>query len=300
MARRPSALDFPFHADLGVVAQRRRRLLLGHHTPPNPTRGLPFRRRFAERDQTLHRRPQQRLQPVRMDQFRQSHLRKTRAGPCTFCLSQCTRSRPMSQLRPTKLDWYENYWPSKRDPHIQRRSRKPPGGHRRGQVLSNEFRMRGQCRLRNRSDAYALRRKKEIIHVGAAVYRAVGSERLIRLQHVARRTACSSRSLIGVGFPITARHADSLVEPEAAGSPPLEISAAIFTRKGHVRSWRILSDVVAQRSTKALGCGAFGDDHLPWLGIAPRWRALRNAENAHDQVVGDWFAQEAPAAMARR
>jgi hypothetical protein len=41
---------------------------------------------------TLHRRPQQRLSTFRMDHFRQSDLRKTRPDPCTFCLSQCTRS----------------------------------------------------------------------------------------------------------------------------------------------------------------------------------------------------------------
>ena len=40
----PSALDVPFHTDLGLMAQRRRGLLLRHHTPPNPTRSLPFRR----------------------------------------------------------------------------------------------------------------------------------------------------------------------------------------------------------------------------------------------------------------
>jgi hypothetical protein len=43
--------------------------------------------------------------------------------------------------------------------------------------------------------------------------------------------------------------------------------------------------VVAQRRAKALGGGAFGDDHLPWLGITPRWRALRNAQDSRDQVV---------------
>jgi hypothetical protein len=88
MARRSSALDVPFHADIGLLAQRRRGLLLCHHTPPNPTRSLPFRRPFADRDHTLHPRPQQRFSTVRMDHFRQSNLRKTRSDPCTFCLSQ--------------------------------------------------------------------------------------------------------------------------------------------------------------------------------------------------------------------
>jgi len=133
--------------------------------------------------------------------------------------------------------------------------------------------------------------------VGAAIHRALRSERLLRCddgnmwrpeQPVVLET------LFGVGFPITARRADSLVEPEAAGPPPFEISATIFTRKGHVRSRGILRDVVAQRRAKALGGGAFGDDHLPWLGIAPRWRALRNAQDSRDQVVVNWIKQEPP------
>jgi hypothetical protein len=81
---------FPFHADLGLVAQRRGGLLFRHHTPPNSTRSFPFCRRFADRDHTLHRLPQQRFSTVRMDHFRQSNLRKTRQDPCTFSLSQCT------------------------------------------------------------------------------------------------------------------------------------------------------------------------------------------------------------------
>ena len=54
------------------------------------TMSLPFRRRAAEGDHTLHRRPQQRLPAIRMDHFRQSDLRKTCSDPCIFCLSQCT------------------------------------------------------------------------------------------------------------------------------------------------------------------------------------------------------------------
>jgi hypothetical protein len=76
--------------DRTVIGRCMGGLLLRHHTPSNPTRSLPFRRRSTERDHTLHRRPQQRLSAVPMDHFRQSDLRKTRPDPCTFCLSQCT------------------------------------------------------------------------------------------------------------------------------------------------------------------------------------------------------------------
>ena len=72
-ARRSSALDVPFHVDIGLLAQRRRGLLLRHHAPPDPTRSLPFRRPFAERDRVLHRLPQQRLSTVRIDHFRRRY-----------------------------------------------------------------------------------------------------------------------------------------------------------------------------------------------------------------------------------
>jgi hypothetical protein len=51
-----------------TLAQRRRGLFLRHRASPDPTRSVPFRRPFAERDHTLHRLPQQRLSTVRMDQ----------------------------------------------------------------------------------------------------------------------------------------------------------------------------------------------------------------------------------------
>ena len=47
-------------------------------------------------------------------------------------------------------------------------------------MLANELRMRGQRRLRNRSDAQALRREQKIIHIGAAIHRAIRPERLVR------------------------------------------------------------------------------------------------------------------------
>jgi hypothetical protein len=53
-----------------------RKLLPPHHTPPNPTRSLPLGRRSAQRQHTLHRRPQQRLSAVRMHHFRQAIFEK--------------------------------------------------------------------------------------------------------------------------------------------------------------------------------------------------------------------------------
>jgi transposase len=91
MAGRSSALDVPFHADLRLVAQRRRGLLFRHHAPPYPTRILSIRRRSAKRHRPLHQRPQRRLPALRLDHVRKGHLSKTGPDPCTLCLSQCTR-----------------------------------------------------------------------------------------------------------------------------------------------------------------------------------------------------------------
>ena len=54
-------------------------------------------------------------------------------APANAGTKHLVRPRPISQLRPRKLDQCENHSPSKRDPHIRRRSRKRPDGRRRDQ-----------------------------------------------------------------------------------------------------------------------------------------------------------------------
>jgi hypothetical protein len=65
LARPPSPLDLPLHADRGLLAECGRDLLLGAHPPPHPPRQLPLDRRPAGRDQSLHRRAQPRPQALR-------------------------------------------------------------------------------------------------------------------------------------------------------------------------------------------------------------------------------------------
>src|SRR3954452_14610363 len=54
VAGRTSALDVPLHPDLGILDQRRRGLLLGHHPQTHPTRRVHLRCRPSGRDPTLH------------------------------------------------------------------------------------------------------------------------------------------------------------------------------------------------------------------------------------------------------
>jgi hypothetical protein len=67
LARHPP-LDLPLHADLGLVAQCGRDLLLGPDPPPHPAWQLPLGRRPSGCDQPLHRRAQRRSQTVHLDQ----------------------------------------------------------------------------------------------------------------------------------------------------------------------------------------------------------------------------------------
>jgi hypothetical protein len=48
VAGQSSALGVPLHPDIGVLAQRRRRLLLDHHAKGHPARRLPIRRELEE------------------------------------------------------------------------------------------------------------------------------------------------------------------------------------------------------------------------------------------------------------
>jgi Homeodomain-like domain/DDE superfamily endonuclease len=90
LALAPSALGVPFHADLGLVAERRRGLLLGAHATPAEARRLHLARRPPGRDQALHRRAQRRSAPLRLDEARQGNPRQNQPPRCTTRMSQCT------------------------------------------------------------------------------------------------------------------------------------------------------------------------------------------------------------------
>ena len=86
MAGASSAMDLPLHADLGVVAQRRRRVLRRPNQTSAQTRRLPLRRRPPGRHQPLPRRPQRQFKALPMGRRpRQNHRRsQTRASSVKF------------------------------------------------------------------------------------------------------------------------------------------------------------------------------------------------------------------------
>ena len=81
LARPPPALDLSLHPDLGLLAQRRRGLLLSTHAASAATRVLHRRRRSAGGHQTLHRRAQPTRQTFRLDQTRRRHPRSRQPIP---------------------------------------------------------------------------------------------------------------------------------------------------------------------------------------------------------------------------
>ena len=99
LARPPSALDLPLHADLGLVAERGRDLLLGAHPPPPQARQLPLDRRPAGRDQPLHRRAQRRPQALHLDQTRRPDPRQAESSECVCALAQPVRPLDVDEGR---------------------------------------------------------------------------------------------------------------------------------------------------------------------------------------------------------
>jgi transposase len=94
MAGAPSALDFPFHPDLRLVAQRRRGVLRHLKQAPAQAWRLPFGRRSSGRHQPLPRRPQPSIQTLPMGRrSQQNHRRRqTRASNVRFDpLARATR-----------------------------------------------------------------------------------------------------------------------------------------------------------------------------------------------------------------
>ena len=74
LARPPRALDLPLHADLRLLAQRGRDLLLRDDPPPPPPRRVPLAGRPAGRHQPLPRRAQRRPQALRLDRHARTRL----------------------------------------------------------------------------------------------------------------------------------------------------------------------------------------------------------------------------------
>src|SRR4029077_20115121 len=90
LAGAPSALDLPFHPDLGLVAQCRRELLFEDDAAAYPPRRLPLDRRLADQHQCLSRRVQCQPETLCLDPIRRGHFTQTRPLSCTIRLIQCT------------------------------------------------------------------------------------------------------------------------------------------------------------------------------------------------------------------
>src|SRR5487761_2029006 len=94
MARKASALDLSFHAHLRVVAERRRKFLLGPDTQAHPPREFPLDRRPTGGHQALPRRTQPRTKALRLESVSSVDLGKARQTACIVGMSQSTSDRP--------------------------------------------------------------------------------------------------------------------------------------------------------------------------------------------------------------
>src|SRR5580704_12716890 len=82
MARTSSAMDVPFHTDIGFLAQRGRGLLRDPNKAQAQARRLLLRRRPASRDQPLPRRAQSAIEGLHLDrQSRRNHRRSQARAP---------------------------------------------------------------------------------------------------------------------------------------------------------------------------------------------------------------------------
>src|ERR1700723_555037 len=82
MARTSTAMDVPFHSDIGFLAQRGRRLLRDPYKAATKARRLSIYRRPASRDQPLPRRAQSEIAALHLDRrSRRNHRRRQARAP---------------------------------------------------------------------------------------------------------------------------------------------------------------------------------------------------------------------------
>lgn len=107
LAHRVSPRGVPLHAHLGIVADRRRRLLLHPHPQAPQAWRLQVGQPVAGRHHPLRPRPRRHPQTFCLDKNRQSHPRQARSPACTFrdwiqctsCSHPPTTSSPLSSSR---------------------------------------------------------------------------------------------------------------------------------------------------------------------------------------------------------
>src|SRR4029077_7627550 len=82
MARTSTAMDVPFHSNIGFLAQRGRRLLRDPYKAATKARRLSIYRRPASRDQPLPRRAQSEIAALHLDRrSRRNHRRRQARAP---------------------------------------------------------------------------------------------------------------------------------------------------------------------------------------------------------------------------
>ena len=92
LARAASALDVPLHADIWLLAECGRDVLLCPHAPAHPARQLPLHRQPASRNQLLSRRAQRTAKALHLDRVRRLHPRQACKDACSVRMSQSTRT----------------------------------------------------------------------------------------------------------------------------------------------------------------------------------------------------------------
>src|SRR5271155_5801883 len=113
MARTPSAMDVPFHTDIGFLAQTGRGLLRDPHKAQAQARRLSVCRRPASRNQPLPRRAQPPLKALHLDRrSRQNHRRRQARAPSVrfdpLALYESIADVEALERADQEEYWYEN------------------------------------------------------------------------------------------------------------------------------------------------------------------------------------------------
>src|SRR6201987_1928079 len=156
--------------------------------------------------------------------------------------------------------------------------------------------MKGERGLRDGGNPERLRRQQEARDVAAAIDGAVDAERLVGVQDgdVGRAEKVEIlQRLSRVARLVAARNAERIVELKSALAPPLQVDAAIFTRKGEVAGIRPAArGVRIHRLAESLRRRPGGDLQPPGLAVAPGGGLLRRCQNALDGRPRNRLRQE--------
>src|SRR5665811_225624 len=176
----------------------------------------------------------------------------------------------------------------------ERDTAKDPAAFGKFEIFAQQRRTHRKRGLRDRSQSETLSREQERVDEEPAVDRAIHTKFGFGGEDC--DVGCAEEfevleRLRGRSVAVTAHDTEAVIQLPTAPATAFLIDPVVAGREVEVGAE--LLDIGSDRLAQVVGALSFGDDDLPWLGVAPRRRAAGHGQQAFDHGPVDLAVEEA-------